>query len=81
MNSLPRTGGRRSSASLLPVDFGHLRGRRQKSWIKTARYEDNGGDPVAWQRKVHEGGEVAGLIDNVLAAHGGEDKLNKPSGS
>ena len=37
----------------------------------------HGGDPAAWQRKAAKEEKLRVLIDKVLAAHGGEDKLNK----
>jgi uncharacterized protein (TIGR03067 family) len=36
-----------------------------------------GGDPAAWHRKAAKEEKLRVLIDKVLAAHGGEEKLNK----
>jgi len=36
-----------------------------------------GGDPAAWHRKAAKEEKLRALIDQVLDAHGGEDKLNK----
>jgi uncharacterized protein (TIGR03067 family) len=37
----------------------------------------HGGDPAAWHRKAAKEEQLRVLIDQVLAAHGGEDRLSK----
>src|SRR4029077_19380839 len=65
----------------LRLCLGEMGKDRPKEFVGKAGQSEflilHGGDPAAWHRKAAKEEKLQALIDKVLEAHGGEEKLNK----